>query len=80
MNVDFAQPSQHKILFDEAWLYCACLFYNGYSDWRLPYYSEVYKEIKEMNGWYNHYTNHGWYNADDPLDQSFYYAFPVRDI
>ena len=31
-----------KLPCDEAWLYCACLYHDGYSDWRLPAWGEVY--------------------------------------
>jgi hypothetical protein len=31
-----------RLPYDEAWLYCACLYHDGYSDWRLPSWDEVY--------------------------------------
>ena len=40
MNVEFAQRLEHDLPFDVAWLYCVCLFEDGYSDWRMPAYNE----------------------------------------
>ena len=30
-----------RLQYDEAWLYCACLYHDGYSDWRMIDYNEV---------------------------------------
>ena len=37
----------HKRLqYDEAWLYCACLYENGYNDWRMPDWQEYIDYVK----------------------------------
>ena len=36
--------------FDEAWLYCACLYSNGFSDWRIPTTDEYITDSKVL-GW-----------------------------
>ena len=56
--------------FDIAWLYCACLYDNGYSDWRMP--TAIEAEGK------------GWYDSDvewcDRYLHSTYTVLPVRDV
>lgn len=31
---------------DNAWLYCACLYENGYNDWRMPDWQEYIDYVK----------------------------------
>ena len=58
------------VSFDIAWLYCACLYDNGYSDWRMP--NSVEAEGK------------GWYDSDvtwcDRYPNSIYTVLPVRNV
>ena len=41
MNIDIGPMSNNMLSLDEAWLYCACLYHGGYSDWRMIDYNEV---------------------------------------
>lgn len=36
MKIDFGTKHKGPLTYDIGWLYCACLYENGYSDWRLP--------------------------------------------
>ena len=69
----------HKSLrYDEAWLYCACLYDDGYSDWRLPANAEV-------NLWDEHTIDKYvplWLSDDKPYTyrrNATYNSIPVRD-
>ena len=54
--------------YDEAWLYCACLVKDGYSDWRLPTIQE-YRDFKEI-------TISAWWDSN--TRQDFMTVQPVR--
>ena len=69
-------PANRRLTLDEAWLYCACLFEDGYSDWRLPNVDEaddmldaVWEQLDDINGFY-------W---TDQYIRYTYYAVPMRD-
>ena len=69
-------PANRRLTLDEAWLYCACLFEDGYSDWRLPNVDEaddmldaVWEQMDDITGNY-HKGNYTLYT---------YYAVPMRD-
>ena len=40
--------ANHKLTIDEAWLYCACLYHNGYSDWRIPTMIEAQSNLGQI--------------------------------
>ena len=56
-------PQQRKVPFDEAWMICATLEYNGYNDWRLPtpgeYLHPIFKwswhgrRVSAFDNWWN---------------------------
>lgn len=79
--IEGASESKIRLTLDEAWLYCVCLYHNGYSDWRLPTYPE-YLSI----GWLpeNCWDQSDWYRSIDPRDLSRFpvsytqYVTPVR--
>ena len=66
--IEGAPESKNQLTLDEAWLYCACLYHNGYSDWRMPTYPQ-YLSIGRLpdNCWQD-----DWYRFNDPKD------FPKR--
>ena len=70
MPIEIGPRSQDEIAFDEAWLYCACLFHNGCSDWRLPTESE-YMDTPAID-----YDS---FSEGDTFDERNYVT-PVRDI
>jgi len=76
-----APESKNQLTLDEAWLYCVCLYHNGYSDWRMPTYPE-YLSI----GWLpdNCWDQTDWNNFVNPskisrhLDDHLQFITPVR--
>jgi hypothetical protein len=70
MPIEIGPRSKDNISFDEAWLYCACLFHNDRSDWRLPTADEY------MNHSGVHYDS---FSEGDTFDE-LNYVTPVRDI
>jgi hypothetical protein len=66
-----------RLPYDEAWLYCACLYHDGYSDWRLPLREETY----EGSDLEQHIPL--WLFRDLPYEypqDSTYNAVPVRTV
>ena len=68
--------ANRRLTLDEAWLYCACLFEDRYSDWRLPNADEandmldaVWEQMDDING--------NFYKGNYTLYT--YYAAPMRD-
>ena len=47
-----------NLSYDAAWLYCACLTEDGYSDWRMPTISETHYSAT-LHNWYNELVNIG---------------------
>lgn len=66
-----------RLPYDEAWLYCACLYHDGYSDWRLPLLAEVNScDVLEQ-----HVPL--WLSSDRPYEyrqNSTYNSVPVRTV
>ena len=74
MNIQVAPKSEHKFTEDEAWLYCACLYESGYSDWRMPFSAE-YAALPEIT------SNTWWFDKD--ITWELYpqkRIHPVRDM
>ena len=72
MNIQVKHDSP-RLPYDAAWLYCACLYHDGYSNWRLPTHKE----------YMSHPTIAGWHQDDEPnhLGKGIRWEiFPVRDI
>lgn len=70
MPIEIGPRPNDELSFDEAWLYCACLFHNGCSDWRFPTDDEY------MN---NSIIDYDSFSQGDILDERNYIT-PVRDI
>ena len=50
MNFEIAPKDTDVVLtWDDAVLYCECLYINGYSDWRLPNYKELEEIFESAN-------------------------------
>ena len=69
------QDKTNLLSYDEAWLYCACLFEDGYSDWRMPSYVERIQYI--------HHDLYIWDNDDYAAyaahtDYKRWGTYPVR--
>ena len=56
-------PESKEITITEAWLYCACLYHDGYSDWRLPDWDEIFY-IQSRASWDSSDTNRKWTDSD----------------
>lgn len=71
--IEIASEIKDRVSYNEAWLYCLTLEYDGHKDWRLPSYSEY--EDHDLNNQY-------WYNDDvlqyDP--DEYWTTIPVRDL
>jgi hypothetical protein len=64
--------SPHKLILDEAWLYCITLEHNGHRDWRLPTWHEMNShQMRNYSGWTNPYR---------PTLRFQMLVYPVRDI
>ena len=66
-----------ELPYDEAWLYCACLYHDGYSDWRWPSLAEV----EACDDFDQHIPL--WLFRDRPYDyryNSLYNVVPVRTV
>ena len=50
-----------KVDYDDSWLYCATLYYDSYSDWRLPTMKEYYSgEMRRYAAcWYEDRSSEG---------------------
>lgn len=70
MPIEIGPRSKDRMLIDDAWLYCACLFYDGYYNWRLPTADE-YMNHSEID-----YVS---WSTGDAFD-TFNYVTPVRDV
>ena len=68
--IEHGPQSADRLSIDIAWLYCATLTHNGYSDWRIP----LPREISSV----------GWHDNDviwAPMnDHVLHTVVPVRDI
>ena len=76
MTLEYGNRSSDQVFFDEAWLYCACLFHNGTSDWRMLTLNDaVCDNIPTYNVWIheNERYIHQW-----PTEK--YYVLPVREV
>ena len=73
MTFEVAPKSDFRITYDNAWLHCLTLEYNGHKDWRLPTSAEYAVEHNTLSlCWYE----------DDPANDSFvteWFVVPVRD-
>ena len=69
MNIDLGPTSEIVSSHDEAWLYCACLYHNGYSDWRLSNRKE-YSNLNIIYGWWQGSARNNLPNV----------TMPVRDL
>jgi len=70
MPIEIGPRSQHALSYDDAWLYCACLFHNGQSDWRFPSDDEYMK-----HSGIDYYS----FSEGDTFDE-LNYVTPVRDV
>ena len=68
MNIDIGPTSNVVSSHDEAWLYCACLYHKGYSDWRLSNRKE-----------YSNAYMHGWWQGSAKANMPNV-TMPVRDL
>lgn len=55
---------------DDAWLYCSTLEHNGFSDWRLPTWSEGADFDRPFMFWHSDWNR---------INKVGYHALPVRD-
>jgi hypothetical protein len=68
---EFAPMVFHQLTYNDAWMYCVTLEYDGHKDWRLPTFLE----------WCNRNDLLGWYeNATVQAATSVRAVCPVRDI
>jgi hypothetical protein len=49
--IEFAPTFFPQLTYDEAWVYCLTLDYNGHNDWRMPTHKE-WASRNELLGWY----------------------------
>jgi hypothetical protein len=70
--IELALQTQQEITYDEAWLYCITLDYNGHKDWRLPTANE-YKSFQFTSAWHE---------GRFQVLQEYYvlYVIPVRTL
>lgn len=69
MSIEIAPKFNYELTYDEAFLYCITLRYNGCNDWRLPSESEY--------GYYKDLT-FSWY--EDKYGNDTWAVTPVRDL
>ena len=50
MQISIGPKTADMITYDLAWLFCACLFHEGYSDWRIPTRGE--NIASRLGGWH----------------------------
>jgi hypothetical protein len=71
--IDFAELPDYRFTYNEAFLYCITLSYNGHKDWRMPTHDE-YMNCKEI-------ASESFDDSDDPKDiKAKYPIVPVRDV
>ena len=69
--IELAPMVFHNLTYNEGWMYCVTLEYDGHKDWRLPTYTEWFNS-SEILGWYE--------NATPRIETSVRAVCPVRDI
>lgn len=74
--IDFAPTVFHQLTYNEAWLYCATLEYDGHKDWRMPTFLE-WCNRNELLGWYEYATESRYATATVYEVRA---VCPVRDI
>ena len=74
--IEIAPRTTFDMSFDDAFLYCITLYYNGYSDWRLPTHFEYCATHDLIMSWHEErYEKEGRINSDWT-----WAATPVRDL
>ena len=68
--IEFAEILDQRVSFDEAWLHCLTLDYNGHKDWRMPTFNEYMI--------YGNVISESW-DSSDIGNKDRYYIIPVRD-
>lgn len=74
MSIEFG-PRHAKATWDDAWMYCLTLDYDGHKDWRMPTASEtIFEIISEVEVWV---VENERYILDYPT--ATFSCYPVRD-
>ena len=74
--IEIAPRTTFDMSFDDAFLYCITLYYNGYSDWRLPTHFEYCATHDLIMSWHEER-----YEKESRINSDWTWAAtPVRDL
>ena len=75
--LELALISPNVLSYNEAWVYCLTLDYNGHKDWRMPTFNE-WGSRNELLGWYEPELR--WGDYIHMVASQKMPVIPVRDI
>ena len=74
--IEIAPRTTFDMSFDDAFLYCITLYYNGYSDWRLPTHFEYCTTQDLIMSWHEER-----YEKESRINSDWTWAAtPVRNV